>query len=151
MLQLNNLTPLVKKRKRVGRGGKLGTTAGRGSKGQKARSGGGPARGYEGGQMPLARRLPKRGFNNKLFATNYEIVALAELEQQFAAGDQVTISQLLEKSLIKNVKSNKAVKVKILGDGQLTKKLIVIADAFSQSAKQAIQNAGGEARLTKES
>ncbi|HLB40495.1 MAG TPA: 50S ribosomal protein L15 [Candidatus Babeliales bacterium] len=151
MLQLNNLTPLVKKRKRVGRGGKLGTTAGRGSKGQKARSGGGPARGYEGGQMPLARRLPKRGFNNKLFATTYEIVCLADLERQFTADAEVTLTQLVEKALLKNIKSNKAVKVKILGDGELTKRLVVIADAFSQSAKLAIQKAGGEARLTKES
>ena len=151
MFQLDKLTPIVKKRKRVGRGGKLGGTSTRGSKGQKARSGGAPARGYEGGQMPLARRMPKRGFNNTQFAKDVEIVSLDSLNEHFNDGDQVTLEVLHSKSIIKNIKRRPAVQVKILGDGKLTKKLIIIADAFSKSAVEAIKNAGGEARLIKES
>ncbi|HLB93748.1 MAG TPA: 50S ribosomal protein L15 [Candidatus Babeliales bacterium] len=150
MFQLDKLTPIVKKRKRVGRGGKLGGTSTRGSKGQKARSGGAPARGYEGGQMPLARRMPKRGFNNTQFAKDVEIVSLDSLNEHFNDGDQVTIEILHSKSIIKNIKSRPAVQIKILGDGKLTKKLIITADAFSKSAIEAIKNAGGEARLTRD-
>lgn len=151
MFQLDKLTPIVKKRKRVGRGGKLGGTSTRGSKGQKARSGGAPARGYEGGQMPLSRRLPKRGFNNVQFAKEVEIVSLDSLNMHFNDGDQVTLEALHSKAIVKNIKSRPAVQIKILGDGKLTKKLIITADAFSKSAIEAIKKAGGEARLTKES
>lgn len=147
MFQLNNLTPLVKKRKRVGRGGKLGGTSGKGHKGQKARSGGYVRIGFEGGQMPLFRRLPKRGFNNFNFRTEYEIVNLKQLEDAFTVSEIVTRESLLEKGLIK---AHKGYLLKVLGNGELSKKLTVHADAFSKSALKAIEDCGGEARLNKE-
>lgn len=143
MLQLNELVPLVKKRKRVGRGGKFGVTAGKGHKGQKARSGGYVRRGYEGGQMPLHRRLPKRGFNNEPFRDEREIISLAALEKHFEAGSTITKALLLERGLICNVDA----RLKVLGN-ECAKKMIVIADAFSESAKNAIVHVGGEARVT---
>jgi large subunit ribosomal protein L15 len=153
MFELHDLKSLVKKRKRVGRGGKLGGTSGKGHKGQKARSGGYVRIGYEGGQMPLFRRLPKRGFNNTEFQQETKVVNLADLERVFDNGAHVTKEALIEKGLLKisnSAKGNKQVLVKILGDGKLTKKLTVNADAFSQSALKAIQNCGGEAKLIKE-
>ncbi len=130
--------------KRLGRGigSGLGKTSGKGHKGQWARSGGGVRPGFEGGQTPLARRLPKRGFNNK-FAVNYDIVNVASLNV-FDEGTVVTPELLAEKGNV-TVKCNGGVKV--LGNGQLTKKLTVKADKFSASAKQAIEAAGGVAEV----
>lgn len=148
MFQLNTLSPIVKKRKRVGRGGKLGGTSGKGHKGQKARSGGFVRIGFEGGQMPLFRRLPKRGFNNFNFQDDVVIVNLEQLEKAFESNELVTKEALLEKGLIKSCQ--KAL-LKILGTGKLSKKLTIEADAFSKSAIKAIEDCGGEARVTKES
>ena len=133
--------------KRLGRGigSGLGKTSGKGHKGQWARSGGGVRPGFEGGQTPIARRLPKRGFNNK-WAITYDIVNVSDLEKKFENGETVTVEKLTEKRLISG-KNNGGVKV--LGNGQLTKKLTVQADKFSASAKQAIEAAGGVAEVRK--
>jgi large subunit ribosomal protein L15 len=154
MFQLEKLSPLVKKRKDIGRGGKRGGTSGKGHKGQKARSGGSPRLGFEGGQMPLHRRLPKRGFTNAPFKKMVEIVDLSCLESLFSAGETVTRDLLIEKGVLKSKKSKRAshessFKLKVLADGKLNKKLIVYADAFSQNALQAIQAVGGEAHVVK--
>ena len=149
MFQLNNLTPLVKKRKRIGRGGSRGGTCGRGHKGQKARSGHSKVRvGFEGGQITLIRRLPKRGFNNKEFAAHVAIKNLADLERVFQEGSIVTKDSLFENGLLKGSHN---VSLKILGTGTLTKKLIVHADAFSKSATEQIKRCGGEVHIIKES
>lgn len=150
MFQLNKLTPLVKKRKRVGRGGKLGGTSGKGSKGQKARSGPKIRIAFEGGQMPLFRRLPKRGFSNYDHATSYSIINLQALNDSFNEGESVNKDALVEKGLLKAQKGKKDFLLKILGTGKLSKKLIIHADAFSESAIKAIEKSGGEARLNKE-
>lgn len=150
MFQLNNLTPLVKKRKRVGRGGKRGGSSCKGGKGQTQRSGAKIRIGFEGGQMPLFRRLPKRGFSNFDHATNYTIVNLQTIDTAFEAGDLVTKDLLLEKGLIKVQKGDKNFLLKVLGKGTLSKKLTIQADAFSDSALNNIKNSGGEARLNKE-
>lgn len=128
--------------KRLGRGigSGLGKTSGKGHKGQWARSGGGVRPGFEGGQTPLARRLPKRGFNNK-FAVNYDIVNV-EVLNVFDEGTVVTPELLAEKRIV-NSKNNGGVKV--LGNGHLTKKLTVRANKFSASAKASIEAAGGVA------
>ena len=132
--------------KRLGRGigSGLGKTSGKGHKGQWARSGGGVRPGFEGGQTPLARRLPKRGFNNK-FAVNYDIVNV-EVLNVFDEGTVVTPELLAERRIV-NSKNNGGVKV--LGNGHLTKKLTVKADKFSASAKAAIEAAGGVAEEIK--
>ncbi|MCX5922243.1 MAG: 50S ribosomal protein L15, partial [Candidatus Dependentiae bacterium] len=124
-MQLNNLSPLVKKRKRVGRGGKLGGTSGKGHKGQKARSGGYVRIGFEGGQMPLFRRLPKRGFNNFNFKDNFVIVNLEQIENGFDAGAIVNKEALVEKGIIKAHKGKKGLMLKVLGHGELSKKLTI--------------------------
>lgn len=142
MYQLNNLVPLTKKRKRVGRGGKLGVTSGKGSKGQKARSGGYVRADFEGGQMPMTRRIPKRGFNNARFKEEVVIISLAALEKHFENGTEITRAILVDKGLIKGSGS-----LKVLGGGELSKKLIVIADKFSKTAEQSIKAAGGEVRF----
>lgn len=131
--------------KRLGRGigSGLGKTSGKGHKGQWARSGGGVRPGFEGGQTPLARRLPKRGFNNKNFAVTYDIVNLDQLNA-FKNGTTVTPELLCEQRIV-TFKHNGGVKV--LGSGQLTKKLTVKANKFSASAKQAIEAAGGTAEV----
>lgn len=147
MFQLNNLSPLVKKRKRVGRGGKLGGTSGKGHKGQNARSGGRVRIGFEGGQMPIARRLPKRGFTNARFKTPISIISTAVLEKHFDEGVEITKNVLLEKGLVKK----KGSLLKILGGEKLSKKLIIEADRFSKSAEQSVKDAGGEIRFVKES
>lgn len=146
MEHLSNLTKLTKKRKRIGRSGGRGGTSGKGSKGQKARSG--PTLGilFEGGQSPLTRRLPKRGFNNFNFQDVYEIVNLEKLNNLYDAGDQVTKANLVEKGAIKG---NPKSLIKILGSGAIDKKLVVHADAFSKSAQAAIEKIGGEVRLIK--
>lgn len=142
MFKLNELAPLVKKRKRIGRGGSRGGTSGRGHKGQKARSGGKVDAGFEGGQMPLYRRIPKRGFTNVRFKQVIEIVnltALKNLQEQ-----EITRELLIQKKIIKP-KKNKPFQVKILGSGSLEKPLTIIADSFSAGARTAIEQAGGKA------
>ena len=126
-------------RKGRGPGSGNGKTAGKGHKGQNARSGGGVRPGFEGGQLPLYRKLPKRGFNNK-FATNYAIVNLDKLNC-FADGDVVDMNVLLEKKIIRKTLDG----LKVLGQGELTKKLTVKANVFSASAKEKIEAAGGKA------
>ena len=132
--------------KRLGRGigSGLGKTSGKGHKGQWARSGGGVRPGFEGGQTPIARRLPKRGFNNK-WAVTYDVVNVEALNV-FDEGTVVTRELLAERRLV-NGKNNGGVKV--LGNGHLTKKLTVQADKFSASAKTAIEAAGGVAEVLK--
>ncbi|AKU91570.1 50S ribosomal protein L15 [Vulgatibacter incomptus] len=128
------------RKKRVGRGqgSGLGKTAGRGGKGQKARTGNMNFEGFEGGQMPLQRRLPKFGFKNP-FRVEYAPVNLDRLDSIFENGATVSLDALLEKGVL----SKKGVLVKILGQGTLGKKLTVHAHGFSASAKEAIENAGG--------
>ena len=129
------------KRKRIGRGegSGQGKTAGKGHKGQKARSGGGVPAYFEGGQMPLTRRIPKFGFNN-IFRKEYEVVNLASLDKKFEAGAVVGVEELRKARLVRSRKP-----VKILGNGQITKALTVKADAFSDSAREKITAAGGTA------
>ena len=124
-------------RKGRGNGSGNGKTAGRGQKGQWARSGGGVRVGFEGGQMPLARRIPKRGFNN-IFAKPLEAVNVSSLDK-FEDGAEVTAEALLEKGILSKCQYG----VKILGNGEIFKKLIVKASAFSASAKEKIVAAGG--------
>ena len=145
-MKLQDLQPALgstKKAYRKGRGAGSGNgkTAGRGHKGQWARSGGGVRPGFEGGQMPLARRLPKRGFNN-IFGTTYAPVNVSALER-FENGTEVTTELLLETGVISKALDG----VKILGNGTLTKKLTVKAAAFSASAKEKIEAAGGKAEV----
>lgn len=143
-MKLHELRPpkgAKKKKQRVGRGpgAGQGTYAGRGRKGQRARSGGTKAPYFEGGQLPLVRRLPhKRGFTN-IFRVEYAVVNLDSLEARFAAGAEVTPEALAEAGLIKSL----AAPVKVLGRGNLTKALAVKANAFSASAKAKIEAAGG--------
>ena len=131
----------VAKRKGRGHATGNGKTAGRGHKGQKSRSGGGVRIGFEGGQMPLARRIPKRGFHN-IFAKPLESVNVSVLNA-FEDDSVVTAEALLEKGIL----SKCAYGVKILGSGELTKKLTVQASAFSESAKEKIEAAGGKAEV----
>lgn len=147
VLSLNERTALSTKRKRVGRGGSRGGTSGRGMKGQKCRSGGGKSPLFEGGQMPFIRRLPKRGFNNSRFSDETVIFNLGQLEQFFEADQEITRQTLIERGLLG---SHSAARVKILGSGELKKRLKVHADAFSASAAEAIVKLGGEARVIKE-
>ena len=128
-------------RKGRGNGSGNGKTGGRGQKGQWARSGGGVRVGFEGGQMPLARRIPKRGFNN-IFAKPLEAINVSALEK-FEDGAEVTVNDLLEKGILSKCEYG----VKILGNGSLTKKLTVKANAFSESAKAKIEEAGGKAEV----
>ena len=145
-MNLHELSPAagsthVGKRKGRGAGTGNGKTAGRGHKGQKARSGGGVRIGFEGGQMPLARRVPKRGFNN-IFAKPLEIINLSALNA-FNNGDTVTAEALLEKGILSKCPNG----YKVLGNGKITKKLTVEASAFSKSAQEAIVAAGGKAEV----
>ncbi|MBR1811547.1 MAG: 50S ribosomal protein L15 [Clostridia bacterium] len=146
-MKLHELAPAAgskKDVKRVGRGpaSGQGKTAGKGHKGQKARAGRGPRPGFEGGQMPLQRRVPKRGFNN-IFAKEIAIVNLADLDARFADGDVVDVAALIEAGLVKKELDG----VKVLGNGELTKKLTVKVNAFSASAKEKIEAAGGTAEV----
>lgn len=145
-MKLHELSPApgsVKKSKRVGRGAGSGSgkTAGKGHKGQNARSGGGVRPGFEGGQMPLQRRVPKRGFNN-IFATRYAIVNVSQLNQ-FRKGSKVDAEALKKAGIIKKEYDG----VKVLGEGELTKSLTVVAAKFSASAKEKIEEAGGQAEV----
>ena len=128
------------KRKGRGHGSGNGKTGGRGHKGQKARSGAKKA-GFEGGQMPLQRRLPKRGFNN-IFATQYVTVKVSDLEK-FEAGSVIDAQALLDAGIIKKVLDG----VKVLGNGEVTKAVTVKAAAYTASAKEKIEKAGGKAEV----
>ena len=153
MLQLDKLVPLLKKRKRVGRGGERGGTSGKGHKGQKARTGKDVRPAFEGGQMPLFRRLPKRGFKNVPFKKEFFIVQLGRVSELFDDGAEVTKELLIEKGVIKRKKSLKANKlplIKVLSDDKPVKKLIIYADAFSKSALKSIEDSGGQAKVIKE-
>lgn len=137
-----------KKKRIVGRGSSsgLGTTAGKGNKGQQSRSGGKVYVGFEGGQMPLYRRIARRGFSNYWFKKEYAIVNLAELEAKFADGETVNRESLVLKGLIKKADAL----IKVLGDGDITKKLTVSVDKVSASAKAKIEKAGGTVTVTGE-
>lgn len=142
--EITSITGKYRARRRVGRGTGTGRgkTCGRGHKGSGSRAGSTSTSLYEGGQMPLFRRLPKRGFSNYKFATRYQIVNVSQLER-FDEGAAVGVEQLSNAGLIHSQKS----KVKILGNGELTKKLEVTAHKFSKSAEQKIVGCGGTARL----
>ena len=145
-MKLFELTPAKgsttdSKRKGRGHGSGNGKTAGRGHKGQNARSGGGVRIGFEGGQMPITRRLPKRGFNN-IFAKNYAIVNVDALNA-FDNGAVVGTEELLAKKIIRKAEDG----LRVLGNGELTKKLTVKANAFSESAKAKIEAAGGKVEV----
>ena len=144
-MKLNELQNLnATARKRVGRGPGSGTgkTSGKGHKGQNARSGGGVRPGFEGGQLPLFRRLSKRGFNNYEFRTVYATVNVGDLER-FEEGTTVTKELLVEVGLVKKELDG----IKVLGNGELTKKLTVKANKFSESAKTKIENIGGKTEV----
>lgn len=144
-LALNNLHPApgsTHKKKRVGRGpgSGLGKTSGRGHKGQKSRSGYSSKAGFEGGQMPLQRRLPKRGFTN-IFKKQWIEISLAKIDENFKAGDEVTPEILHERGLIKKAKHD----LVILGNGEISKSLKISAHRFTKTAKEKIEKAGGSA------
>ena len=130
--------------KRLGRGSSSGTgkTSGRGENGQKSRSGGGVRIGFEGGQLPLYRRLPKRGFSNAMFKKTYAVINVSDLNK-FEEGTEVTPELLFEMGIIKKQLSG----IKVLGNGELTKKLTVRAQKFSNIAKEKIETAGGKAEV----
>lgn len=145
-MKLHELSPVAgstKECKRIGRGAGSGQgkTAGKGHKGQKARSGGNVRPGFEGGQMPLARRVPKRGFNN-IFAKNIVTISVRDLNK-FEDGAVVDTKALLDACIISKAQDG----VKVLSNGEITKKLTVQLAAFSASAKEKIENAGGKAEV----
>ena len=146
-MKLHELRPndkAFKERKRVGRGpgSGLGKTSGKGHKGQNARSGGGVRPGFEGGQLPLFRRLPKRGFSNAKFKTENAVINLSDLNK-FEDGAIVTPEILKEMGILKNQLDG----VKVLGNGKLEKKLTVKAHRFSKTAQEAIEKMGGKAEV----
>lgn len=146
-MKLHELRPnegSVQTRKRVGRGAGsgLGKTSGKGHKGQNARSGGGVRPGFEGGQLPLFRRLPKRGFTNAMFKTTYAVLNLDDLNK-FEENTEITPELLKEMGILKNQLNG----VKILGNGTLEKKLTVKANQFSKKAKEEIEKLGGKAEV----
>src|SRR2546421_8106655 len=146
-LSLNNLHPAkgsTHKKKRIGRGPGSGTgkTAGKGHKGQKSRSGYSRKIGFEGGQMPLQRRLPKRGFTN-IFKKDWIEISLAKIEENFKAGDIVTPEILHERGLIKKAKHD----LVVLGTGEVSKSLSISAHRFTKSAKDKIEKGGGTATV----
>ena len=144
-MKLHELTPAqpAKACKRIGRGNGSGNgkTAGKGHKGQKARSGGGVRIGFEGGQMPLMRRIPNRGFNN-IFATKYAIINVSDLNR-FNDGDVVGVTELIAAGLVKKEYDG----VKVLGNGDITVKVTVKAAKFSKSAVEKIEKAGGKTEV----
>ena len=144
-MKLHELKPAygsTENKKRVGRGGKYSKTAGKGEKGQNARSGGGVRPGFEGGQLPLFRRLGKRGFSNARFKTVYACVNVSDLNR-FDDNTTVTPELLIESGLVKKELSG----IKILGNGELSKKLTVRANKFSVSAKAKIEDIGGKTEV----
>ena len=143
-MKLHELKPVPgakHRRKRLGRGESsgLGKTSGKGHKGQKARAGASIRPGFEGGQMPIGRRLPKKGFNNAQFKTQYAIVNLAALEAKFSDGDEVNEASLRAAGLVKGTWDG----IKILGNGDLTRKLTVSVSKVSATAKEKVEKAGG--------
>jgi large subunit ribosomal protein L15 len=147
-MNLTNLKPRPGSRhrtKRLGCGESSGhgKTSGKGHKGQKARSGGSIRLGFEGGQMPLYRRMPKRGFNNAAFRTNYAVVNLGDLNEKFADGATVDEAALLSAGLIRRPYDG----VKILATGELLKKLTIVVNKASASAKAGVEKAGGSLTL----
>ena len=148
-MKLHELSPAegsVKENFRKGRGAGSGNgkTAGKGHKGQNARSGGGVRPGFEGGQLPLYRKLPKRGFNNSIFAKAYTVINLDLIEKLFNDGDVVDAAALIEKGAIDSVAADG---VKILARGEITKNLTVKAAVFSASAKEKIEAVGGKTEV----
>ena len=146
-MKLHELSPApgsTKEVKRIGRGHGSGNgkTSGKGHKGQKARSGGGIRLGFEGGQMPLQRRVPKRGFNN-IFAKHYVVINVSDLEANFDNGAVVDTEALVGLGIINDPKDG----VKVLGNGELTKSLTVQVAKFSKSAVEKIEKAGGKAEV----
>ncbi len=146
-MKLHELSPApgsTSERKRIGRGpaSGQGKTAGKGHKGQKARAGRGMRAGFEGGQMPLQRRIPKRGFVN-IFAKEIAIVNLSAIDEKFEDGAVVDVEALINAGLVKKALDG----VKVLGNGEISKKLTVKANAFSESAKAKIEAAGGKAEV----
>ena len=146
-MKLHELSPVpgsTKERKRIGRGpaSGQGKTAGKGHKGQKARAGRGMQIGFEGGQMPLQRRIPKRGFNN-IFRKEFATVNIASLDKVFNDGDTVTIEALVASGLVKKTLDG----VKVLGNGEISKKLTVQVNAYSETAKSKLEAAGGKAEV----
>ena len=146
-MKLNELKPAAGSsekawRKGRGPGSGNGKTAGKGHKGQNARSGGGVRPGFEGGQIPMYRRLPKRGFTNDMFKKVYAIINVDALDR-FEDGAEVTVETLVQEGIIKDTLSG----VKILGNGEITKKLTVKANVFSASAQEKIEAAGGKAEV----
>ena len=146
-MKLHELSPAegaTKEVKRIGRGhgSGQGKTAGKGHKGQWARSGGGVKPGFEGGQTKLAMRIPKRGFNN-IFATEYATVNLSDLEARFESGAEIDAAALIDSGLVKKVYDG----IKILGNGELTKSFTVKASKFTASAAEKIEKAGGKAEV----
>ncbi len=146
-MKLHELSPAVgatKEVKRIGRGhgSGQGKTAGKGHKGQWARSGGGVKPGFEGGQTKLAMRIPKRGFNN-IFATEYTTVNVSDLEARFESGAEIDAAALIDCGLVKKVNDG----IKILGNGELTKSFTVKASKFTASAAEKIEKAGGKAEV----
>ncbi len=149
-MKLHELSPAVgatKEVKRIGRGhgSGQGKTAGKGHKGQWARSGGGVKPGFEGGQTKLAMRIPKRGFNN-IFATEYATVNVSDLESRFESGAEIDAQALVDAGLIKKTLDG----IKILGSGELTKSFTVKASKFTETAKEKIEKAGGKAEVLEE-
>ena len=147
-MKLHQIAPAINsttKVKRLGRGIGSGTgkTSGKGTKGQNSRSGGGVRPGFEGGQMPLTRRLPKRGFNNKVFGVDYSIVNVGQLNV-FKEGTVVTAELLKEKNIIKNIAPYG---LKVLGNGNLEIALTIKANKFTESAIQKINKVGGKAEV----
>jgi len=145
-MQLHELFPFPeerKQRRRIGRGSGSGwgKTAAKGHKGQNARSGGGVRPGFEGGQMPLARRLPKRGFSNAKFKAVYDVINLDRLAESFEGQSNITLEDIYARGLAKN-----GAAVKILGRGEISAALTIEAHKFTASALEKIQNAGGEAK-----
>ena len=144
-MKLENLQALERtSKKRVGRGigSGMGKTSTRGHKGQNSRSGGGVRPGFEGGQMPLFRRLPKRGFTN-IWGVSYKVINVRDLEEMFNDGDTVDREALVSVGLIHRSDKN----IKVLGNGEISKKLTVTASKFSQEAKNKIEKAGGKVEV----
>jgi large subunit ribosomal protein L15 len=146
-MQLNQVRPArgaTKKRKRIGRGpgSGHGGTATKGHKGHQARAGGGKGKGFEGGQMPLTRRIPKFGFKNP-FRVEYQVINVGLLEERFEAGSRVDAATLYARGVLQS----KYAPVKLLGNGELKKRLDIHLDAASQSARQKVESAGGTLAL----
>jgi large subunit ribosomal protein L15 len=144
-MRLHELYPFpeeTKNRKRIGRGSGSGSgkTSGKGHKGQNARAGGGVRPGFEGGQMPLARRLPKRGFKN-LFREEYEVVNVGRLLAMFDGKDEITLADMYERGVVKN-----GAAVKVLATGEIDRAVTIEAHRFSASAAEKIAKAGGNAK-----